>query len=264
MRFILYLILQLKYFVTKYTQPFVFWREAVQRTSLLLSYEDISLVNNSDVEQMFNFLRTPAGGAWCESDIIVTSCPKWSDLAGILRRISENSDFLLLYCSLKGGDVRNSRGVCLGPGGDLVPEIKFENWCERQINIFDFCSKKMTDDEAGLLYEESGKVLNAKDCDYVAHMFEHNLAFEPRRQVSVFACEDKKCTCGKLLHGRSLTKHLIEAAENFYSQDKLSGTDPFMLKRAAKLAAGNIAIETGAEQRVVVEERAAFASVRAL
>lgn len=105
----------------------MFWREVVQRTSLLLSYEDISLVNNSDVEQMFNFLRTPAGGAWCESDIIVTSCPKWSDLAGILRRISENSDFLLLYCSLKGGDVRNSRGVCLGPGGDLVPEIKFEN-----------------------------------------------------------------------------------------------------------------------------------------
>ncbi|WP_288188323.1 hypothetical protein [uncultured Treponema sp.] len=151
----------------------------MQRTSLLLSYEDISLVNNSDVEQMFNFLRTPAGGAWCESDIIVTSCPKWSDLAGILRRISENSDFLLLYCSLKGGDVRNSCGVCLGPGGDLVPEIKFENWCERQINIFDFCSKKMTDD---------------------AHMFEHNLAFEPGRQVSVFACEDKKCTCGKPLH----------------------------------------------------------------
>ena len=104
MRFILCLILQLKYFVTKYTQPFVFWREAVQRTSLLLSYEDISLVNNSDVEQMFNFLRTPAGGAWCESDIIVTSCPKWSDLAGVLRLISENSDFLLLYCSLKGGD----------------------------------------------------------------------------------------------------------------------------------------------------------------
>lgn len=57
---------------------------------------------------------------------------------------------------------------------------------------------------------------------------------------------------------------MIEAAENFYSQDKLSGTDPFMLKRAAKLAAGNIAIETRAEQRVVVEERAAFASVRAL
>lgn len=28
-----------------------------------------------------------------------------------------------------------------------------------------------------------------------------------------------------------------------------------MLKRAAKLAAGNIAIETGAEQRVVVEEK---------
>lgn len=48
---------------------------------------------------------------------------------------------------------------------------------------------------------------------------------------------------------------MIEAAENFYSQDKLSGTDPFMLKRAAKLAAGNIAIETGAEQRVVVEEK---------
>lgn len=58
----------------------------------------------------------------------------------------------------------------------------------------------MTDDEAGLLYEESGKVLNAKDCDYVAHMFEHNLAFEPGRQVGVFACEDKKCTCGKPLH----------------------------------------------------------------
>lgn len=116
----------MRFFIIDNTQPFMFWREAVQRTSLLLSYEDISLVNNSDVEQMFNFLRTPAGGAWCESDIIVTSCPKWSDLAGILRRISENSDFLLLYCSLKGGDVRNSCGVCLGPAGILFLKLSLK------------------------------------------------------------------------------------------------------------------------------------------
>jgi hypothetical protein len=91
---------------------------------------------NKDIENMFNYLISPRGGAWKKQEIILLYNPTWSDVKMNIDKLLTDYQFIYFAGHGSGGECRKRY---LGFKDGVVEDINLLNAIPKQLIIIDAC-----------------------------------------------------------------------------------------------------------------------------
>lgn len=168
-----------------------------------------------DITKLRRFLKSPTGGAWEDSEILVAENPDLSDFLlrlGLLR--SQSLDFAFVLFSGHGAHIRETV-LELNPKHELLPETKLHNLAPRQITVVDCCRGVIPD-----VLAKATPTMEALDAAYVDRVavrkrYEARIMSAMKQQARLYACAVDEAATDDAKMGAVYFGHLLDSAQSF-------------------------------------------------
>ena len=198
----------------------------MKRLAILIGHVDGHLSTNFDLNKVCQFLYSPKGGAWEQSEIIRLVNVARRELDYILNATRVGRyDFVFLYFSGHGEYVRGT-SLELNPQGEEINERELSGLGARQLNVFDCCRKlpeKMSLKFANSTAMDSFTESQDWHREVCRKLYDtRNMAAAPQL-MSLYACEIDEYA-HDFGQGGIYTNHLIDAANIYQGRSLLASS----------------------------------------
>lgn len=170
-----------------------------------------------DIAKLRRFLKSPTGGAWEDSEILVVENPGLSDFLLRLDLLRLQSlDFAFVMFSGHGAHIRETV-LALNPKNELLQETKLHNLAPRQVTVVDCCRGVMTE-----VLAKATPTMEALDAAYVDRAavrkrYDNLIMAAMKQQARLYACSIDEAATDDSKKGAVYLGHLLDSAHAFES-----------------------------------------------
>lgn len=183
----------------------------MKRYAILLSHVDGKLSSNKDALDVREFLFSPKGGAWEDSEVFYRENIGLAELCVILDDVRRREfDYIFFYFSGHGGYVRDTE-IELNPLEERISERYLSSLASRQLNVYDCCRSRISEsfalDGSLELLKEGSNVSRLR----ARELFDSCVMAAMPQQMSLYACSEGECAYD-LGNGGIFTQNLLSVA----------------------------------------------------